>query len=213
MSNAVIYYGAPKSSDQQTISEAIRLLGLSLIKSRVRDIQPVGILHLHSVQYETYVSNIHVAMKSLYDNKPTAINEHTYFARFTNVKNMSGFDRLSVVWNYKGITPALDITALDAMKNRYSPEELKIHGEPSFHVSSLSLSALMEIKRSGVNETCPTVAETLNISAAITLTKIQRLAIAFLTTHQYALGEGTGIKREYKDAVGMGVWGPARKGT
>jgi len=151
-------------------------------------------------------------MKALYDGIPVAINEHTYFAAFSNKKNLAGFDRLSVVWNYKGITPALDVTALDAMKNRYSPEELKIHGEPSFHSSSLSLSSLMELKRSGVNETCPTVAETINISGAIALTKIQRLAIAFLTTHQYALGDNAGIKTEYKDAVAMGAWGTARKG-
>lgn len=208
---AVIYYGAPKTSDVQTIGEAVRLMGLSLIKSTVRNIQPSGILSLSSIQYNNYIDNIHVAISSAYKATPLAINEHTTYIQAENKKNLQGYDRLSVVWNYKDVLPALDQVALDAMKGKYQPEELKIHGEPSFHTSSLSLSSLMELKRDGANTTCPTVAGTLNISAAIALTKIQRLAVAFLTTHQYPLHNSTIQDLKYTDSIGVGAWGAIRK--
>jgi len=69
----------------------------------------------------------------------------------------------------------------------------------------------MELKRDGANTTCPTVAGTLNISAAIALTKIQRLAVAFLTTHQYPLHNSTIQDLKYTDSIGVGAWGAIRK--
>jgi hypothetical protein len=86
---AVIYYGAPKTSDVQTIGEAVRLMGLSLIKSTVRNIQPSGILALSSIQYNNYIDNIHVAISSAYKATPLAINEHTTYIQAEN-KNLSG---------------------------------------------------------------------------------------------------------------------------
>lgn len=189
MSNAIIYYGAPITSSQQTVSESLRLRGINLIKTSVRSIRPDGISFINSPSYDLYKENLHLAIWSAYKAEPIAMTiEHKYRA-FPTKTNLEGFSRLNVVWSYEDAQPPPDAAAIDAMKAKYNPSDLKIHNKPCF-LAEVSLSSLTELSDAGANETIPTVTGAINLSAAYALIKLQRLALAFLKTHQYSLANG-----------------------
>jgi hypothetical protein len=97
----------------------------------------------------------------------------------------------------------MDNTAKDAMMNRFDPAEISIHDRPAF-VATLNLTQLTALIKTDTNRTTPTIANTINISAALALTKIQRLANAFLSVHQYSLvSTGTTQEKVYKDLFSM----------
>jgi hypothetical protein len=130
---------------------------------------------------------------------PLPFNNDNRFIKFSHKTNLEGFNKLPIVWDYKGVEPAMDNTAKDAMMNRFDPAEISIHDRPAF-VATLNLNQLTALIKTDTNRTTPTIANTINISAALALTKIQRLANAFLSVHQYSLvSTGTTQEKVYKD--------------
>jgi len=203
MTDAIIYYGAPVSSSSQTVSEALRLRGINLLRSTVRDAAPDGFTLVSSPTYDIYKENLHIAMEVFRLGTPLPFNDDNRFIKFSHKTNLEGFNKLPIVWDYKGIEPAMDATAKDAMMNRFDPAEISIHDRPAY-VATLNLQQLTALIKTSTNRTTPTIANTINISAALALTKIQRLANAFLNVHQYSLvSTGTTQEKVYKDLFNM----------
>jgi hypothetical protein len=185
MNNAVIYYGAPPKGAQQTVSESLRLKGIHLVKSTVRNIMPDGVCLVQSPSYQMYVENIQVAMASAISGTPKVV-ESDPFTTINSKRNLEGFNHMRVVFDINDIQPPMDPTALSDMKTRFSPAELSIHDKPAFQ-SDLNITQLNALKSLDVSRITPTVSGTINIQAALILIRLQRLALAFLNTHQYAL--------------------------
>jgi hypothetical protein len=210
MSSAIIYYGAPPSG-QQHISESLRIKGINLLKASVRKVRPDGIRYIVSPSYDIYVENIHIAMASAELNEPLALSAANRYIRFTNKTDIPGFDKMKVVWNYEGILPAMDQTGFDAMKARFDPSDLSIYGKPAFF-AELTIAQLIALKKTQVNEICPTVSGSINVASAIALIKVQRLARAFLTAHQYALSsDGSDTRAEMKKMFNIVSWNATHK--
>jgi hypothetical protein len=211
MSSAIIYYGAPSSGQQPHISESLRIKGINLLKASVRKVRPDGIRYIVFPSYDIYVENIHVAMASAELNEPLALSAANRYIRFTNKTDIPGFDKMKIVWNYEGILPAMDQTGLGAMKTRFDPSDLSIYGKPAFF-AELTIAQLIALKKSQVNEICPTVSGTINVASAVALIKVQRLARAFLTTHQYALSsDGSDTRAEMKKLFNIVSWNATHK--
>lgn len=171
----------------------------------------MGIRYIVSPSYDLYVENIHLAMESADQGAPIAASTANRYIRFKSKTNLEGFNQMNVVWDYQNIEPAMDQTAIDAMKARFDPSELSIHGKPAYY-ASLNITQLVALKGSHVRETTPTISGAVNVSSAIGLIKIQRLARAFLTTHQYSLSnDGTDTRAEMKKLFSIVSWNAAHK--
>jgi len=105
----------------------------------------------------------------------------------------------------------MDQTAMDAMKARFDPSEISVHGKPAF-VSNLTIAQIVALKASSVNTTTPTVSGAINVASAFALIKIQRLARAFLTAHQYPLSsDGADTRTEMKKLFNIIAWNATHK--
>jgi hypothetical protein len=83
MSNGVIYYGAPVTSAQQTVSESLRRRGINLLKSTPRNATPDGVRLIVSPAYDTYIENLHVALESTTTSMAIPVNDGSRFKIYT----------------------------------------------------------------------------------------------------------------------------------
>jgi hypothetical protein len=202
MSNGVIYYGAPVTSAQQTVSESLRLRGINLLKSTPRNATPDGVRLIVSPAYDIYIENLHVALESTIIGMAIPVNDGSRFKMYTQKVNLEGFSNMRVVWDYADIQPAMDNVALDAMKGRYNAAEIEVHGKPAF-MADININQLASLNKTNIRKTTPLIGGTLNIASALALIKIQRLARGFLGLHQYPLSnDGTDEKAEWSKLFG-----------
>jgi len=210
MTNGIIYYGAPVTSVQQNVAESLRLRNINLLKTTVRSVEPSAVRYIVSPSYDIYVENLHIAMDSAFKGKAIEVGIHNRYKMFESKVNLSGFEKFHVVWDYQDIQPAMDQTALDAMRGRFDPAEISIHSKPAF-IAELSINQLSVLNKTQVRKTTPTVANTINIQSALALIKIQRLARAFLGTHQYSLSnDGTDPRAEMKKMFNIVKWNTSK---
>jgi hypothetical protein len=210
MVNGIIYYGAPITGSQ-TVSEALRIRNINLLKSSVRSIEPSGVRYIVSPSYDIYVENLHIAMESAETGQPLPVSTTNRYIRSSNKTNLEGFSKTHVIWNYEGIQPAMDQTAMDAMKARFDPSEISVHGKPCF-VAELTIPQLVALKASSVNTTTPTVSGAINVASAYAQIKLQRIARSFLLTHQYPLSsDGADTRAEMKKLFNIVAWNATHK--
>jgi hypothetical protein len=138
MVNGVIYFGAPVTGSQN-VAESLRIRNINLLKASVRTIQPTGIRYIVSPSYDIYTENLHVAMHAADQGEPLPLSTANRYIRSQNKINLEGFANMQVVWDYKDIMPVMDQTAMDAMKARFDPSEISIHGKPAF-IATLTIS-------------------------------------------------------------------------
>lgn len=210
MVNGIIYYGAPVTG-AQNVSESLRIRNINLLKASVRNIQPSGVRYIVSPSYDIYVENLHVAMQAAETRRALPLSTANRYIRATSKTNFEGFANMQVIWNYEGIEPVMDQTALDAMRARFDPSEISVHGKPAF-IANLTISQLVALKASRVNPTTATVSGAINVSSAFALIKIQRLARSFLSTHQYPLSsDGSDTRAEMKKLFNIVSWNATHK--
>jgi len=205
MATTTIYYGAPPKSAQQTVSEALRLQGINLLRSEPAKVIPDGIRLIFSPQYDIYKSHLAAALEATTTpGEGVAVGDQSeVYHALKSKTNLEGAERMRIVWDYIDTEPQPDQTALDAMKTRYQPSELTIQGKPAF-MADLNVTQLGSLMQTGARRTTPCISNTINIASALALVKIQRLFRAYLAMHQYPLSADSQHADALKNIFGIG---------
>jgi hypothetical protein len=187
MSQAIIYYGAPTSKPTQTVSESLRLKGISLLRAVPSSVMPVGIRYVNSPNYDIYCANLGPAFATARKKVPINLSSDTRFQRDTGKDLLPEMRPSTIVWTYANSVPAPTEDTLNDVKSRYNAAETTIHGKPAF-IAILNLTQVSTLL-AGTKpcETTPTLAQSLNIAGYKIYIKLCRLAMTFLQVHQYPL--------------------------